>query len=99
TFDVTPPGVARVTSDPGRLVVTFDADAIDLSLPSLPPQDFLLAIQPGDTPTTVRLMTGPKFGMHRVTTSQPDASSSRVVIDLLPPGTESLAPAQPPPNP
>jgi N-acetylmuramoyl-L-alanine amidase len=92
TFDVTPPGVARVTSDPGRLVVAFDADAIDLSLPSIPPQDFLQSVQPGDTPTTVRLVTGPKFGMHRVTTSQPDATSSRVVIDLLPPGTDSPLP-------
>ena len=99
TFDVTPPGVVRVTSDPGRLVVAFDADAIDLSLPSIPPQDFLQSVQPGDTPTTVRLITGPKFGMHRVTTSQPDASSARVVIDLLPPGTESLAPSPPLPLP
>jgi N-acetylmuramoyl-L-alanine amidase len=99
TFDVTPPGIARVTSDPGRLVVAFDADALDLSLPLVPQQDFLQSVQPGDTPTTVRLITGPKFGMHRVTTSQPDASSSRVVIDLLPPGTESPAPAPPLPLP
>ena len=99
-FDVTPPAVARVTSDPGRSTVTFDADAIDLSLPSLPPQDFLLTVQPGEAPMAVRLVTGPKFGMHRVTTSQPDASSSRVLIDLLPPGTEPLAttpPTTPPP--
>lgn len=47
----------------------------------------------------MRVITGPKFGMHRVTTSQPDASSSRAVIDLLPPGTESLAPTQPVPKP
>jgi N-acetylmuramoyl-L-alanine amidase len=99
TFDATPPTAARVTGEPGRLVVTFDADAIDLSVPALPPQDFLQAVQPGDTAPTVRVITGPKFGMHRVTTSQPDASSSRVVIDLLPPGTESLAPAQPLPTP
>ena len=99
TFDATPPTAARVTGEPGRLIVTFDADAVDLSVPSLPPQDFLQAVQPGDTQTTVRVITGPKFGMHRVTTSQPDASSSRVVIDLLPPGTEPLAPTQPAPTP
>jgi len=97
TFDATPPTVARVNAEPGRLTVSFDADALELSLPSLPQQDFLQALQPGDTPTSVRLVPGPKYGMHRVTTTQPDASSSRVVIDLLPPGTE--APTAPPPAP
>jgi N-acetylmuramoyl-L-alanine amidase len=100
TFDVTPQTVARVNAEQGRLTVSFDADALELSLPSLPPQDFLQALQPGDTPTSVRIVPGPKFGMHRVTTTQPDASSSRVVIDLLPPGTEAPSPTQPvPPAP
>jgi N-acetylmuramoyl-L-alanine amidase len=92
TFDITPPGIARVTSEQGRLIVSFDADALDLVLPSLAPQDFLQALQPGDTATTVRLVTGPRFAVHRVTSSQPDASSSRVVIELLPATTEALAP-------
>jgi N-acetylmuramoyl-L-alanine amidase len=99
TLDVTPPASARVNAEPGRLAVVFDADALDLALPSLPPQDFLQALQPGDTPTSVRIATGPKFGMHRVTTTQPDASSSRIVIDLLPPGTEPLTPPTPTPTP
>jgi len=99
TFDSTPPATARVTAEPGRLIVSFEADALDLSLPSLPTQDFLQALQPGDTPSTARLMTGPRYGMHRVTTSQPDASSSRVVIDLLPAGTEAPAPTAPAPGP
>jgi N-acetylmuramoyl-L-alanine amidase len=95
TFDITPPATVRLSTEPGRLLVTFDVDAVDLVLPSLPPQDFLQAMQPGDTPTTVRLVTGPKFGVHRLTTSQPDASSSRAVIELLPPTTETLAAALP----
>jgi N-acetylmuramoyl-L-alanine amidase len=95
TFDITPPGMVRLSTEPGRLLMTFDADAVDLVLPSLPPQDFLQAIQPGDTPTTVRLVTGPKFGMHRLTTTQPDASSSRAVIELLPFTTEAASPALP----
>jgi N-acetylmuramoyl-L-alanine amidase len=97
TLDVTPPAGARVTADAGRLTVSFDADAIDLVLPSLPSQDFLQALQPGDTATTIRLVTGPKFAVHRVTTSQPDASSARVVVELLPATTEALAPPAPAP--
>ena len=99
TFDVTPSATARVNTEQGRLSVVFDADALELALPSLPQQDFLQSLQPGDTATSVRLVTGPKFGMHRVTTTQPDASSSRVVIDLLPSGTEALAPPTTSPTP
>jgi N-acetylmuramoyl-L-alanine amidase len=95
TFDITPPATARVTIAPGRLDVVFDADALDLVLPSLPAQDFLQALQPGDTPTTVRLVTGPKFGMHRLTTSQPDASSARAVVELLPATSEPAVPTLP----
>jgi N-acetylmuramoyl-L-alanine amidase len=101
TFDVTPTTTARVNAEQGRLTVVFDADALELALPALPPQEFLTALQPGDTPTSVRLVTGPKFAVHRVTTTQPDASSSRIVIDLLPAATEPLAPPAPtgPPAP
>src|SRR4029453_3422366 len=90
----------RVSLDTGRLVVTFEADALELSLPPVPPQDFLQALQPGETPTTVRLTTGPKFALHRATTSQPDPSASRLVIELLPATTETPAPAPvTPPSP
>lgn len=100
TFDSTPATPARVTLDGGRLTVSFEADALELSVPPLQPQELVQAIQSGDTPSSVRLMTGPKFGAHRVTTSQPDASSSRLVIELLPPGTDiTPAPATPTPAP
>ena len=94
TFDVTPPSPARVVVEPGRLVATFEADALDLALPSVPPSDFLQGLQP-EGQTSVRLATGPKFGVHRATTSQPDANSSRLVIELMPPTTDTTPPAAP----
>lgn len=103
TFDVSPSAGTKVITEPGRIVVAFDADALDLSLPSLPPQEFLQALQPGEAPNTIRLATGARFATHRATTSQPDASSSRVVITLLPAGAETTptsplpTPAPPPP--
>ena len=84
TFEVTPNTEARVTTQPGRLVVQFEADVLDLALPSLPPQTFLLALTPGETPNTVVLTTGPRYASYRVTTSQADAGSGRVTVDLLP---------------
>ncbi len=41
TFEVTPNTEARVTAQPGRLVVQFEADALELSVPLVPPQTFL----------------------------------------------------------
>jgi N-acetylmuramoyl-L-alanine amidase len=100
-FDITPATPARVTMESDRLIVQFEADALELQLPSVPAQDFVQAVQPGDTPTIVRILPGPKFAMHRATTSQPDASSARLSIELLPAGTEPPAPpaASPAPAP
>ena len=96
TFEVTPNTEARVTTQPGRLVVQFEADLLDLALPSLPPQTFLVGLTPGETPNSVVLATGPRYATHRVTTTQADAGSGRITIDLLPAATtETAAPAPP----
>lgn len=92
TFDITPHTETRVTAQPGRLIVQFDADALDLNIPLVPAQTFLLAIAPGDTPSTVALTLGPRAATHRVTTTQADAGSGRVTIDLQPSTTDALAP-------
>ena len=97
TFEVTPNTEGRVTAQAGRLIVTFDADAVDLSVPLVPPQGFLTSISPGDTPQSVVLAVGARTALHRVTTTQADAGSGRLTIDLLP-ATTDAAPT-PPPSP
>jgi N-acetylmuramoyl-L-alanine amidase len=99
TFEITPQTETRVTAQQGRLVVQFDADALDLSVPLIPSQTFLTGIAPGDTATTVALTLGPRYASHRVTTTQADAGSGRVTIDLLPATTETTAPAPAAPSP
>jgi len=98
TFDITPNTETRVNAQQGRLIVQFDADAIDLSVPLVPPQGFLQNVIPGDTPSTVALTLGPRYATNRVTTSQPDAGSGRVTIDLLP-STTDVAPTPTPTPP
>jgi N-acetylmuramoyl-L-alanine amidase len=99
-FDISPATPTKVSNENGRLIVNFEADALDLQAPpSIPPQEFLQAVQPGDAAATVRLVPGPRFGVHRATTSQPDASSSRLSIDLLPAGAEAPAPPSATPAP
>jgi N-acetylmuramoyl-L-alanine amidase len=97
TFESTPTTAAKVTAEPGRLVVQFDADALELVLPSLPPQQYISSLAAGDSATTVRIGTGARFGAYRVATSQPDAASSRITVELLPGG--STDPLNPPPLP
>ena len=98
TFEAPPNTSSRIIVDTGRLTVAFEADALEFSAPSVPQQDFLQAIQPGEAPNTLRIVTGPKFAVHRSTTTQGD-SGSRLVIDLLPAGAEPPAPPAPTPPP
>ena len=98
-FEMTPATATRVTLEGGRINVHFEADALDLTLPTVGPQEFLQAIQAGDTPTSVRIVPGAKFGLHRATTSQPDASSARLTIELLPPTTDAPTPPTAPAPP
>ena len=99
-FEISPATPTKVSSEGGRLVVNFEADALDLQTPStIPAQEFLQAVQPGDTPASVRLVPGPRFGVHRATTTQADASSSRLTIDLMAAGADAPAPPTPAPTP
>jgi N-acetylmuramoyl-L-alanine amidase len=97
TFDITPNTDARVNPQPGRLVVQFDADALDVSIPLVPTQSFATAITPGDTPSTIVVTLGPRAATHRVTTSQADAGSGRLIIELLPATTDAAIPPTPAP--
>jgi N-acetylmuramoyl-L-alanine amidase len=97
-FDITPNTEARVNAQPGRLLVQFDADVIDLSIPLVPSQGFVTSITPGDTPAAIAITLGPRYASHRVATSQADAGSGRLTIDLLP-ATTDLAPVPAPAAP
>ncbi|HJU44014.1 MAG TPA: N-acetylmuramoyl-L-alanine amidase, partial [Vicinamibacterales bacterium] len=99
TFDATPNTEARVVPQQGRLVVQFEADALELSVPLLPQQNFLTALGPGDTPSSVALTLGPRYASHRVITTQADAGSGRLTIDLLPATTEAAPTPAPSPAP
>ncbi len=88
TFEITPVTPAKVGIESGRLVVQFEADALDLAVPTLPQQAFLSSITLADTGSAVNIGTGPRYGAFRSSSSQPDASSSRLTVDLLPATTD-----------
>ncbi len=93
TVDVQPPAVHRTTRDGNRLVVRFEADALDLVSSSLGSADL---IGPGhvDGPALI-------FDLGPATTAvtPDDTDPSRVVVDLLTTATPApAAPAAPAPG-
>jgi N-acetylmuramoyl-L-alanine amidase len=98
-FDIAPAAPARVVSpQAGQVDVEIDADALDLTVPSVTPQELLQRITPGDSQTSVRLITGPRFGVYRASTEQV-ADGTRLTVELLPPGGDTTATTPTPATP
>ncbi len=98
TIDATPRADSTVTQDNQRLLVKFDADALDGPGPFLPPQNALNLIQAVrvvDT-TTIAVELGAKVAGFKAT-SQPGDSTARQVIDILGQAETTTPPAAPAP--
>jgi len=93
TIDATPRALANVTQETDHLTIKFDADALDVPNPPLPaqePQSLLRAVRVLDA-TTLAIDLGPRFAGFKAT-SQPVDTTSRLVIDLLGPQTDTASP-------
>jgi len=99
TLDVAPPTPHTVAQEGSRLLIRFDADALDASLPSQTPGDVLQAVRLGDTPQVIALDLGPRFTSFRVADQPGTAGAARISIELVA-QTETPAPGAPqPPGP
>jgi N-acetylmuramoyl-L-alanine amidase len=99
TIDVAPATPHTVAQDGSRLIVRFEADALDVGDLRLPaPTDTLQGIHPGDTAQTLALDLGPRFASFRAADQAAPAGGTRIVIDLQA-QTEAPAPGTPPSAP
>jgi len=104
TVDIAPATPHSVAQDGTRLIVRFEADALDLGDLRVPATtDTLQAIHLGDAPQTIALDLGPRFASFRASDQSAPAGGGRIVIDLMsqteaapPPGAPQ--PAQPVPS-
>ncbi len=101
TVDATPRATLTVTQekdrDRDRLVVRFDADAIDVPQPAIPvqgPQSVVQAVRVAD-PVTLAIDLGPRFVGYRATQSAD--TGAHLILDLLTQQPEAQAP-QPSPT-
>lgn len=100
TFDVAPATPHTVSQENGRIVLRFDADALDLTLPGPVNGELVAAVRPGDAPTTAVIDPGPKFSSFRASDVAGGAGSARVVVELMPQSGIAPPPAtatEPPP--
>ncbi|MFB3855200.1 MAG: N-acetylmuramoyl-L-alanine amidase [Vicinamibacterales bacterium] len=82
TIEVTPAAGETIVQEAGRLVVRFDADALDAALPASGVPGLIESVQLSEAGTAVVIDLGKDFASFRATTT-PDAGARRVVIDLL----------------
>ena len=100
TIDVAPATPHTVAQEGSRLLVRFEADALDAGdLRVAAPTDTLQAIRVAEAPQTLALELAPRFASFRAADQPAPAGGGRIVIDLVaqtetpPPGTPQ--PAQP----
>jgi N-acetylmuramoyl-L-alanine amidase len=102
TFDATPRTLSAVTQENDRLVIRFDADALDAALPAVQPQGLVQGLRAVDQ-VTLAVDLGPRFSSFRASTQALDAAS-RLTIDIVaaqteaPPAPGPVQPPAPPPE-
>ena len=84
TLDVVPVTPHQVIQEPSRILIKFDADLLDLSLPVVQSVGFVTAIHPGEPPTTLVVDLGPRFGSVKSSDTPLDPDGTRVTLDLFP---------------
>jgi N-acetylmuramoyl-L-alanine amidase len=94
-FDVTPSTPHTVVAEPGRLVVRFEATALDLELAAAGSPDLVLALRALPNMPAVAIDEGPRYGTFRVVEG-PDAPTHRTTIEIL--AVETPVPGQPAPT-
>ena len=101
-FDITPDTPHRVVEEPGRLLVRFEADALDVAFPTRTEGGLVNRLRLGDPQTVVTIDLGPAYGSHQATSLPGPDHASALVIELKPaaPRTTTLEPVpeRPPPG-
>ncbi len=83
TFEVSPRTPYTISQEPSRVSVHFDADALDVILPTFAPSGLLQSIRVADTNTTITIDVGPRFGSFRASLVPQDEGGGQILVDLM----------------
>jgi N-acetylmuramoyl-L-alanine amidase len=98
TIESTPGAATTIAQDGSqRLTVKFDADALDLTLPTAQSPGLVQGYRAVDN-TTLAIDLGPRYGSFRAATQSADANT-RAVVDVIPAQADAAAAPAPPSEP
>jgi N-acetylmuramoyl-L-alanine amidase len=83
TLDVSPATPHNILQDGSRLLVRFEADALDAALPVSTAPEFIRAVRPGEAPSVIAIELGPRFATFRSTDAPADRGAGRIVVDVM----------------
>lgn len=95
TLEVAPATPHTVSQEGNRIVVRFEADGLDATLPISPVPDMIQGVRPSDQPSAIVVDLGAKFSSFRTSDVPGDRGSGRVLIEVLAATTETPAPTTP----
>ena len=95
TLDVSPATPHTVAQDGTRLLVRFEADTLDASLPSTSAPDLIANVHPGEGAAVIAIDLGPRYGTFRASDVPGDRGAGRIVIDVIAQTTEGQPAASP----
>jgi N-acetylmuramoyl-L-alanine amidase len=98
TLEVSSQTPHAVTQDGNRLVVKFEADALDAALPASAAPELIQLIRPGDGPASLVVELGPRFGTYRTSDLPGDRGSVRIVVDVIAAATSPSPAGTPAPS-
>jgi N-acetylmuramoyl-L-alanine amidase len=95
TFDVSPATPHAVAQEGSRLLVRFEADALDATLPPSTAPDLIQAVRVGDGAAVLVVDLGPRMANFRTADAPGDRGAGRIVIDVIAQTTEPVPAPQP----
>jgi N-acetylmuramoyl-L-alanine amidase len=99
TFEVQPAAPHTVAQEGGRILVRFDADALDATLPPTSVPDVVQAIRVSEAPLVVAIDTGPRFASFRSSDAAGERGAGLIVVELIGQTTDTPATPQQPATP
>jgi N-acetylmuramoyl-L-alanine amidase len=98
TIDVAPPSPHSITQEATRLLVRFEADALDIAELRVTPNDTVVGVHQGDAPGVLAIDVSPRFASFRASDQPaPTPGSARIFVDVIA-QTETPPPGTPPPG-
>jgi N-acetylmuramoyl-L-alanine amidase len=97
TLDIAPATPHTIAQEGQRLVVKFDADVLDASLPASTSPELVQGVHQGDAPASIAIDLGPRFASFRTSDVAGDRGAGRLIVDIAGQASEVTQPTPPGP--